>query len=61
MYRRYHIVDLGVDGRITLDWILRETGWEGVDWIQLAQNMDQWQVEQCNEPSGSINGEEFLE
>jgi hypothetical protein len=21
---------------------LRETGWEGVDWIHLAQDMDQW-------------------
>jgi len=22
---------------------LRETGWEGVDWMHLAQNRDQWQ------------------
>jgi hypothetical protein len=21
---------------------LRETGWEGVEWIHLAQDMDQW-------------------
>jgi len=21
---------------------LRETGWEGVDWMHLAQDMDQW-------------------
>jgi hypothetical protein len=21
---------------------LRETGWEGVDWMQLAQDRDQW-------------------
>jgi hypothetical protein len=21
---------------------LRETGWEGVDWIHLAQDRDQW-------------------
>jgi hypothetical protein len=21
---------------------LRETGWYGMDWIELAQNMDQW-------------------
>jgi hypothetical protein len=21
---------------------LREVGWDGVDWIELAQNMDQW-------------------
>jgi hypothetical protein len=23
---------------------LRETGWEGVDWIHLAQDMDQWRA-----------------
>jgi hypothetical protein len=23
---------------------LRETGWEGVDWMHLAQHKDQWQV-----------------
>jgi len=23
---------------------LREVGWEGVDWIRLAQNRDQWWV-----------------
>jgi len=23
---------------------LREIGWEGVDWIHWAQDMDQWQV-----------------
>jgi hypothetical protein len=23
---------------------LREIGWEGVDWIHLAQDRDQWQV-----------------
>jgi hypothetical protein len=23
---------------------LRETGWEGVDWIHLAQDTDQWQA-----------------
>jgi hypothetical protein len=33
---------------------LREMGWEGVDWIHLAQDMDQG-----NEPSGSIKGREF--
>jgi hypothetical protein len=21
---------------------LREIGWDGIDWIDLAQNMDQW-------------------
>jgi hypothetical protein len=23
---------------------LREIGWDGMDWIDLAQNMDQWRV-----------------
>jgi hypothetical protein len=23
---------------------LREVGWEGVDWIHLAQNKDQWRA-----------------
>jgi hypothetical protein len=23
---------------------LRETGWDGVDWIHLAQDRDQWRV-----------------
>jgi hypothetical protein len=27
---------------ITTD--LKEIGWQGVDWIQLAQNRDQWQA-----------------
>jgi hypothetical protein len=33
---------------------LREIGWGGVDWIDLAQDRDQWRVEHDNEPSGSI-------
>jgi hypothetical protein len=35
---RDHSKDLGVDGEI-MD--LREIGWEGVDWMQLAQNRGQ--------------------
>jgi hypothetical protein len=27
---------------ITMD--LRETGWDGVDWIDMAQDMDQWRA-----------------
>jgi hypothetical protein len=27
---------------ITMD--LRETGWDGMDWIDLAQNRDQWRA-----------------
>jgi hypothetical protein len=33
--------DLGVDGRIILEWILGK-GWEVVNWINLAQ--DHWQA-----------------
>jgi hypothetical protein len=34
-----HLEDPGVDGW-TLKWTLR-TGWEGVDWMQLAQVREQ--------------------
>jgi hypothetical protein len=35
---------------------LREIGWGGVDWINLAQDRDQWggSCEHGNEPSGCI-------
>ena len=35
-----HLEDPGVDGRIILKWIFQEVEWEGMDWIDLAQNMD---------------------
>jgi hypothetical protein len=38
---RHRAENLGVDGRIILEWILREMGWEGVDWIHLTQDRDQ--------------------
>jgi hypothetical protein len=25
-------------------WTLREIGWNGMDWIDLAQDMDQWRA-----------------
>jgi hypothetical protein len=37
-------------GRPRLRWVdnikidLRETGWDGVDWIELAQDRDQWRA-----------------
>jgi hypothetical protein len=42
---------------------LKEIGWESVDWIQQAQDMDEWQAlgEHGNKPSGSIQTGEFLE
>jgi hypothetical protein len=33
---------LDVGGRI-LEWIL-ETGWDGVDWIDVARDRDQWRA-----------------
>jgi hypothetical protein len=37
---------------------LREIVWEGVEWIHLAQDRDQWQTcEHGNEPSVSIKDE----
>jgi hypothetical protein len=41
---------------------LREIGWDGMDWIDLAQYSDQWRArEHSNEPSGSIKCGEVLE
>ena len=38
-----HLEDLGVDGRIILERIL-EKWYEGVDWIDLAQDTDRWRA-----------------
>jgi hypothetical protein len=39
---------------------LRETGWEGVDWIHQAEDRTSgWLSEHGNEPSGSIKSREF--
>jgi hypothetical protein len=40
---------------------LREIGWENVDWMHLAQDMDQWHGEHGNETSDSIKVLEFLD
>jgi hypothetical protein len=44
--------DEDVGGWTILKWILRETGWDGVDWIDLAQD---------RELSGSLKCWEVLE
>jgi len=36
-----HSEDLAVDGKIILEWILRETGSEGAEWMHLAQERGQ--------------------
>jgi hypothetical protein len=42
---------------------IREIGWDGMDWIDLAQNRVQWRgsCEHDNEPSGSIKCWKVLE
>jgi hypothetical protein len=42
---------------------LREMGWGGMDWIDLAQDRDQWRCpcEHGNEPLGSIKCWEIVE
>jgi hypothetical protein len=36
--------DQNVGGWTILKWILREIGWDGVDWIDMAQDRDQWRI-----------------
>jgi hypothetical protein len=38
---RDHQKDIDVGGMIILKWYLREIGWCGMDWIDLAQDRDQ--------------------
>jgi hypothetical protein len=41
---RDHWEDLDVGWWTILTWILREIGWDGIDWIDLAQDRDQWRA-----------------
>jgi hypothetical protein len=34
--------DLGIDGKLTLEWIFGETKWEVVNCIHVAKDRDQW-------------------
>jgi hypothetical protein len=38
-----HLGHPGVDGRIILKWIFKKRN-GGMDWIELAQDMDRWQA-----------------
>ena len=39
--KRHLLEDLGVDGRIILNWIFRK--WDGrMDWADMAQDWDRW-------------------
>jgi len=41
---RDHLGDPGVDGRNNFKMDLKEVGWRGMDWIELAQDRDNWQA-----------------
>jgi hypothetical protein len=38
------IISGNTSGRTILKWILGEIGWDGRDWIELAQDRDQWRA-----------------
>jgi hypothetical protein len=40
--KRGHSEDLGIDENINIRMDLKETGWESVEWIHLAQDRDRW-------------------
>jgi hypothetical protein len=42
--KRDHWEDQDIGGWTILKWILREKGWDGVDWIGRAQDRDQWKA-----------------
>jgi hypothetical protein len=41
---RDHSEDQDIYGWIILKWILSVIGWDGVYWIDLAQDRDQWRA-----------------
>jgi hypothetical protein len=41
---RDHLEDLSVYGEDNIRMDLRQIVWEGVDWMQLAQDRDQWRA-----------------
>jgi hypothetical protein len=41
---RDHWGDQDVGRWTILKWILREIGWDGVDWIDMAHDRDQWRA-----------------
>jgi len=59
---RVHFEDPGVDGRITLRWIIRKWD-EGMDWIDMAERYGQvgGSCESGNKPSVSMKSGEFLD
>ena len=43
MKERDHLEDLGVNGGVNIECILKK-GWDCVNWIDLAQIRDMWEV-----------------
>jgi hypothetical protein len=41
---RDHWEDQDVGGWAIIKWILREIGWDGMKWIDLAEDRDQWRA-----------------
>jgi hypothetical protein len=41
---RGHWEDQDVGGWTILKWILREIGWDGVEWIDMTRHRDQWRT-----------------
>jgi len=41
---RKQLGDLGVDGRIIIEWILKKVGWGGMHWIELTQDRGRWRA-----------------
>jgi hypothetical protein len=41
---RGHLEDLGVDRRDNIKISLKKIGYEGVDWINMAQDRDMWRA-----------------
>jgi hypothetical protein len=41
---REHCEGKNVGGWTILKWILDKMGWYGLDWIDLAQDRDQWRI-----------------
>jgi len=44
MRERDHLGDPGVDGRIILRWFFRKCNVAGIDWNELAHDMDRWRA-----------------
>jgi hypothetical protein len=59
MNGRDHLEDVGVDGKILLEFILGE--WCGLYSSGSGQGLVAGRCEHCNKPLGSIKGGEFLD